>query len=189
VAGRQCDPGDRTSWGAFEMLDERSTAVQRQLAEQAAAMKDATGVEKIVGDLWATGMDEPRSTPRASSRSRPISTRSTRSPTRRRSPSYLRTSAAKGEATCSASARTPTSRIPHQHRLRHPGRPGPARQGLLLRQADKADKLAAYVAHIAKVLELSGIAAADAAKQAADVMAFEKRLAKVSKSSESCRAT
>ena len=25
-------PGDRTSWGAFEMLDERSQAVQRQLA-------------------------------------------------------------------------------------------------------------------------------------------------------------
>src|SRR3546814_16838774 len=27
-------PGDRTSWGAFEMLNERSIAVQRQLAEQ-----------------------------------------------------------------------------------------------------------------------------------------------------------
>src|SRR5690606_37631581 len=51
-------PGDRTSWGAFEMLDERSTAVQRQLAEQAAAMEGATGVVDIVGDMWATGMDE-----------------------------------------------------------------------------------------------------------------------------------
>src|SRR3546814_11010075 len=30
-------PGDRTSWGAFEMLTERSIAVQHQLAEQAAA--------------------------------------------------------------------------------------------------------------------------------------------------------
>ena len=53
-------PGDRTSWGAFEMLDERSTAVQRQLAEQAAADANATGVEKIVGDFWATGMDEAK---------------------------------------------------------------------------------------------------------------------------------
>ena len=50
-------PGDRTSWGAFEMLGERSKAVQRQLAEQAAAKTDATGVEKIVGDIFATGMD------------------------------------------------------------------------------------------------------------------------------------
>ena len=53
-------PGDRTSWGAFEMLDERSSAAQQQLAEQAAADKNATGVEKIVGDLWATGMDEAK---------------------------------------------------------------------------------------------------------------------------------
>src|SRR5699024_4988553 len=41
----------------FEMLAERTLAVQRQLAEQAAADDDATGVEKIVGDFWATGMD------------------------------------------------------------------------------------------------------------------------------------
>ena len=53
-------PGDRTSWGAFEMLGERSLAVQQQLAEQAAAMKGASGVEKIVGDFWATGMDEAK---------------------------------------------------------------------------------------------------------------------------------
>ncbi|MGH8026114.1 MAG: peptidase, partial [Pseudoxanthomonas sp.] len=53
-------PGDRASWGSFEVLGERSTAVQQQLAEQAAADKNATGVEKIVGDLWATGMDEAK---------------------------------------------------------------------------------------------------------------------------------
>ena len=53
-------PGDRSSWGAFDMLDERSIAVQRQLAEQAAADPAATGVEKIVSDFWATGMDEAK---------------------------------------------------------------------------------------------------------------------------------
>jgi putative endopeptidase len=50
--------------------------------------------------------------------------------------------------------------------------------------ADKKDKLEAYQAHVAKVLELSGIAADSAAKQAADVVAFETRLAKASKSRE-----
>ena len=50
-------PGDRTSWGSFEMLTERTLEAQRQLAEQAAANESATGVEKIVGDFWATGMD------------------------------------------------------------------------------------------------------------------------------------
>src|SRR3546814_19507303 len=53
-------PGDRTSWGAFEMLNESSIAVQHQLAEQAAADADATGVNKIVGDFWATGMDDAK---------------------------------------------------------------------------------------------------------------------------------
>src|SRR3546814_10529342 len=49
---------------------------------------------------------------------------------------------------------------------------------------NKADKLAAYERHIAKVLQLSGAPAADAAKQAREVVAFETRLAKASKSSE-----
>ena len=53
-------PGDRSSWGAFEMLAERSSAVQQQLAEQAAAKADATGIDKIVGDFYATGMDEAK---------------------------------------------------------------------------------------------------------------------------------
>src|SRR3546814_759859 len=50
-------PGDRTSWGAFEMLNERSIAVQRQLAEQAGAEDGASGARDLVGDFWATGMD------------------------------------------------------------------------------------------------------------------------------------
>ena len=49
-------PGDRSSWGAFDALAERSLSVQHQLAEQAAAQKDPTGVDKIVGDFWASGM-------------------------------------------------------------------------------------------------------------------------------------
>ena len=51
-------------------------------------------------------------------------------------------------------------------------------------KAENKDKLDAYQAHIAKVLELSGVAAADAAEQAKAVIAFETRLAKASKSSE-----
>src|SRR5690606_7525889 len=49
---------------------------------------------------------------------------------------------------------------------------------------DKADKLAAYQAHVAKVLVLSGVPAADAASQAKAVIAFETRLAKASLSAE-----
>src|SRR3546814_19291856 len=48
---------------------------------------------------------------------------------------------------------------------------------------NKADTLAAYERHIAKVLQLSAAPPADAATQARDVVAFETRLAKESKSS------
>ncbi|MEO7794027.1 MAG: peptidase, partial [Thermoanaerobaculia bacterium] len=51
-------PADRTSWGPGAMLVERSLGVRRQLAEHAAAMTNAAGVDKILGDFWATGMDE-----------------------------------------------------------------------------------------------------------------------------------
>ncbi len=61
-------PGDRTSWGAFTILAERSVAVQHQLAEQVAALQNPTGIEKIVGDFWATGMDEARINAQARSR-------------------------------------------------------------------------------------------------------------------------
>jgi putative endopeptidase len=50
--------------------------------------------------------------------------------------------------------------------------------------ADKKPIRDAFEKHIAKLFELAGTAAADAAKQAATVLAFETRLAKVSKSNE-----
>src|SRR5690606_3378231 len=53
-------PGDKTSWGSFEMLDERSEAASHGIVEAAAAKSGATGIEKLVGDLYATGMDEAK---------------------------------------------------------------------------------------------------------------------------------
>lgn len=50
-------PDDRTSWGSFQMLSERSQAVQKQLVAGASAQTDATGTTKLIGDIWATGMD------------------------------------------------------------------------------------------------------------------------------------
>ena len=41
-------PGDRSSWGAFEMLAERSLAGQRQLAEQAEASADVKALLQFI---------------------------------------------------------------------------------------------------------------------------------------------
>ncbi|MDI9239260.1 M13-type metalloendopeptidase [Lysobacter sp. LF1] len=175
-------PGDRTSWGAFEMLAERSTAVQRQLAEQAAADKAATGVQKIVGDFWATGMDEAKINQQGLA---PLQSRLdaiAALDTQEKVADYLRTSAAKGENVLFGfdsliDYDDPTMNI------------GVAFQGGLglpdstyYSDPKQKEKLAAYETHVAKVLELSGVPAADAAKQAKDVVAFETRLAKASKS-------
>ncbi len=176
-------PGDRTSWGAFTILDERSVAVQHQLAEQAAAMKNATGVEKIVGDFWASGMDEAKINALGISPLKADLDAIDALADKDAIANYLRTSAAKGENVLfgfgpEADFKNSSMNMAY------------ASQGGLglpdttyYTDAKKADKLKAYQAHVAKVLELSGVAAADAAKQAGDVVKFETRLAKASKSS------
>ncbi len=175
-------PGDRTSWGAFEMLNERSKAVQRQLAEQAAANTSATGVEKIVGDIYATGMDAAKINAQGiaplKSRLDAIATLDSKD----KVAEYLRTSAAKGENVLFAFGSSPDFKdstmniaIAFQGGLGLP-------DSTYYTDAKNKEKLDAYEGHVAKVLELSGVAAADAAKQAKDVVAFETRLAKASKS-------
>ena len=176
-------PGDRTSWGAFEMLDERSTAIQRQLAEQSAADTAATGVEKIVGDFWATGMDAARINAQGVE---PLKDRLTAIEALADGPAvaeYLRQTYARGEGGLfgfgpEADFDVPTMNIAY------------AMQGGLglpdtsyYTDADKAPVREQYVAHVAKMLELSGVPAADAATQAKSVLAFETRLASKSKSS------
>ncbi|OHE83143.1 MAG: peptidase [Lysobacterales bacterium RIFOXYA1_FULL_69_10] len=177
-------PGDRTSWGAFEMLDERSKAAQRQLAEQAAALEDASGVEKIVGDLWATGMNAEAINAAGITPIKGHLDAIAALDSSEAVAEYLRTSAAKGQNFLfgfgpEADFKDSANNIAY------------AMQGGLglpdktyYSDADKADKLAAYEKHVAKVLEMSGVAAADAATQASNVIAFEKRLAGVSKSQE-----
>jgi len=177
-------PGDRSSWGAFEMLDERSNAVQQQLAEQAAADTGATGVEKIVGDFYATGMDEAKIEDQGIKPLEPELAKIDAITDGAGVAEYLRQSAAKGQNVLfgfgsDSDFDNPEMNIAYafQGGLGLPDK-------TYYFDADKKDKRDAYVAHIAKVLELSGVPAADAASQSKDVMAFETRLAKASKSNK-----
>ncbi len=176
-------PKDRSSWGAFSILDERSVAVQHQLAEQAAAA-NGQGVDKIVGDFWASGMDEAKVNAQGIA---PLKADLAAIDGLKDGPAvaeYLRQSAAKGENGLfgfGAEADFKHSSMNMAYAMQ--GGLGLPDRGYYF-DADKKDKLNAYQAHVAKVLELSGVPAADAAKQAKDVVALETRLAKVSKSSE-----
>ena len=176
-------PGDRSSWGAFEMLAERSTAIQRQLVEQAAADADAGGIEKIVGDFWATGMDAETINAQGIE---PLKSRLAAIEALADGPAvaeYLRQTYARGEGGLfgfgpEADFDAPTMNIAYvmQGGLGLP-------DTTYYTDADKAEVRDQYVAHVAKMLELSGVPAADAATQAQSVLAFETRLASKSKSS------
>jgi len=176
-------PSDRVTWGSFEMLGERSTAVQRQLVEQAAADKNASGVEKIVGDLWATGMDEAKINAQGIDPIKADLAAIDALKDKEAIVAYLRSTAAKGQNGlfgfgANADFKDSSKNIAYamQGGL---GLPDPEYYS----SADNKAKLGEYQAHIAKVLELAGASAADAAQQAKDVIAFETRLAKVSKTS------
>lgn len=177
-------PGDRTSWGAFEMLDERSTAVQHQIAEQAAAKQNATGIDKIIGDFYATGMDQAKIDAQGIKPIEGKLAEITKLTDAASIAEYLRQSYAKGEGMLfgfgpEADFKNSSMNIAYASQ----GGLGLPDKGYYV-DADKKDKLDAYQKHVVKVLELSGIAAEDAAKQATHVIAFETRLAKASKSSE-----
>ena len=177
-------PADRSSWGPGAVLVERSLAVQRQLAEHAAADPNASGTDKIVGDFWATGMDEAKINSQGIT---PIQSRLAEIDALTDAASiaaYLRTSAARGEGFLfgfgpEADFKNSSMKIAYATQ----GGLGLPDKGYYF-DRDKQDKLQAYQAYAAKLLELSGVEAPAAAEQAKAVIGFETRLAKASRSSE-----
>ncbi|WP_074865876.1 M13-type metalloendopeptidase [Lysobacter enzymogenes] len=177
-------PGDRSSWGVSDVLAERSLAIQRQLADQAAADAKAGGVEKLVGDLWATGMDEAKINAQgiAPMKDELAAIDAVASP--EQLTAYLRESAAHGRNPLfdfAPEADFKNSSVNLAYATQ--GGLGLPDRGYYF-DADKRDKLEAYRKHVAKVLELAGASAADAEKQAKAVIEFETRLAQASLSSE-----
>ena len=177
-------PADRTGWGSFEILGERTTSIQKQLAEKAAASPNAVGVEKIIGDFWFTGMDEAKANAQGIQPMEPLLKTIDGLQGRDTIVDYLRQSAAKGQGVLFEFSVDPDFNKPdvnlayvYQGGLGLP-------DTTYYFDADKQNIRDAYVKHIATVLELSGIAAAGSQKQASAIMAFETRLAKVSKSAE-----
>ena len=177
-------PGDRSSWGVSEILNERSLAIQQQLAEHAAANRNASGIEKIVGDFWATGMDTARINAQGITPLTPQLKAIDALPDQASLATYLRERAAEGrnplfdfgpEADFKNSAMNIAYAM--QGGLSLPDK-------TYYFDADKADIRKAYETHVVKLLELSGVPTEAARAQAKDVLAFETRLAKASLSSE-----
>jgi putative endopeptidase len=177
-------PGDETGWGAFLVLRNRSLGVRQQLAERIAAEPNATGIDKIIGDFWATGMDDKKLNELGIA---PLKDRLAAIDALSDGPSiaeHLRTIAAIGENPLFAFGPQPDYKNSTQNvALAFQGGLG-LPDSTYYSLADKKPIRDAYEAHIAKLFQLAGIPVADATTQAKGVLAFETRLAKVSKSSE-----
>jgi putative endopeptidase len=177
-------PGDQTSWGTWDILAQRSLDIQRQLAEHVAALPAPSGIDKIVADIWLTGMDEARVNAQGLA---PLQERLAAIDALNDGPAiaeYLRKVAATGENPLFdffplADFKDSAMNLAYA-----------AQGGLGLPDttyyfaADKRSIRNAYAKHIARVLELSGVPSGEAVAQATSVLAFETRLARHSKSAE-----
>ncbi|MGN6512839.1 MAG: M13 family metallopeptidase [Lysobacteraceae bacterium] len=180
-------PADRTTWGSFEMLTERSLAASRQIAEAAAADKNASGVEKLVGDLYATGMDEAAVNAAGAKPLQPLLAKIDAIKTPADLAAYLREEFAQGRGDLFAfysNADFKNSQLviayADQGGLALPEKAYYLQDGPKPGDDSYKKIREAYVAHVSKQLQNAGIAQADADKQAQDVLAFETRLAKAS---------
>ena len=179
-------PADRTTWGSFEMLAERSLATQRQLVEGAAALPDAQGIEKLIGDLWATGMDEAAINAAGIAPIQPEIERIAALADPAGIADYLRESFARGEGFLFSFGPEADFKDATQV-IAYAGQGGlglPDRDYYLSDREDHQKARAGYQQHIAAVFTLAGASPEQAAAQATTVMAFETRLAKVSMSTE-----
>ena len=176
-------PADRTRWGSFDELREASLNVQHKIVEDAAskAARAAPGsIEQKIGYLYASGMDEARINRAGFDPIKPQLAHIDALKKPADIAGYIRDTYAKGEPVLfrfagNADFKDSNREIAYT-----------IQGGLGLPTADYYSKpdyekiRTAYVAHIAKLLELTGISATDAQLQAKDVLAFETRLAAVS---------
>ncbi len=177
-------PGDKTSWGPWDVLELRSLGIQQQLAERAASREAPNGIEKIIADFWVSGMDEARVNAQGLT---PLADRLAAIDALGDAAAvagHLRMLAATGdnplfeffpEADFKDSAMNMAYAL--QGGLGLPDK-------TYYFDADKQSIRDAYAKHVANVLALAGVPAELAAAQANTVLAFETRLARVSKSSE-----
>jgi putative endopeptidase len=177
-------PADRTTWGSFEMLDERSQAASRNIAETAAADKGATGVSKLVGDFYATGLDEAAINAAGLAPVQPMLDRIDAIKSPADIAQYLRDEFAAGRGEVfnffgEADFKDSSKVIGYAYQG---GLSLPEKAYYLEDGKDGAYKKIrdAYVAHASKQLQNAGVAKDAADKQAAEALAFETRLAKAS---------
>jgi putative endopeptidase len=176
-------PADQTRWGAFGILHEKSLLQQKQLLQNAAQdVKNHTGseLEQKLGKLYVAGLDTAAIDKLGYEPIKPQLAQIEALKTPADVADFIGTSYNNGDSyvfdfSSGADFKDATQQIGfvNQDGL---GLPTP---DYYLEPKYKAIR-DAYVAYVAKSLALTGTPAADASKQANDVLAFETSLAKAS---------
>ncbi|HEX5755450.1 MAG TPA: M13-type metalloendopeptidase [Arenimonas sp.] len=176
-------PADRTTWGAFPALGERSLHVQHEIAKAAAAGSWPEGsMEKKVGDFFAAGMDEAAIEAAGITPLQPALDRIDAIAASADITAYLREAYAQGNGMLfyvygGPDVKDSTINIAN---VGQGGLSLPERAYYLEDREDYVKIRAAFLEHVAKLMQLAGSDAASAKAQAEQVMAFETRLAKAS---------
>ncbi|MGC1551060.1 MAG: M13 family metallopeptidase, partial [Rhodanobacter sp.] len=176
-------PSDHTSWGAFDKLEEDSLNTQHDIVDAAAksvANATAGSIEQKIGYLYQSGMDDAAIEKAGFDPIKPDLDAIAALKDRAAIVDYLNQSAAKGESFVFDFG---SGADFHDAKMQI----GFANEdGLGLPTKDYYSKPEykdirdAYVAYIAKTLELTGVSEADAKTQAGQVMNFETMLANAS---------
>mgnify|MGYP003642227113 FL=1 len=176
-------PGDRTTWGAFPALGERSLQVQHEIAKAAAAGEWPQGsMEQKVGDFFAAGMDEAAIEAAGLSPVQPELDRIDALSSNADIPAYIGDAYARGQGMlfgfyAMADYNDSTTNIAYASQG---GLSLPERAYYLEDREDYKAARAAFVEHVAALMQLAGSDEETAKAQAQDVLAFETRLAQAS---------
>jgi putative endopeptidase len=176
-------PADRVRWGAFDELSEQSLEAQHKLAEAAARDADraaAGSVAQKIGWLYRSGMDEAAIEKAGFSPIQDELAKIAQLQNTAQIATWLGEAFAQGEGQgFQFGSGTDYKDARRQIAFAVQG-------GLSLPTPDyyTNDEYKnirdAYVAHVARLFELTGVPAADASRKAATVLAFETRLARAS---------
>jgi putative endopeptidase len=176
-------PGDRTTWGAFPALGERSLQVQHEIARAAAAGEWPQGsMEQKVGDFFAAGMDEAAIEAAGLAPVQPELDRIDALASNADIPAFIGDAYARGQGMlfgfyAMADYNDSTTNIAYASQG---GLSLPERAYYLEDREDYKAARAAFVEHVAALMQLAGSDEEAAKAQAQDVLAFETRLAQAS---------
>ncbi|OOG50184.1 M13 family metallopeptidase [Rhodanobacter sp. C01] len=176
-------PQDRTRWGAFDQLADASLNTQHDIVDAAsknAAQAKAGSIEQKIGYLYQSGMDDAAIEKAGFDPIKPKLDAIAGLKSGSDVADYITKSYAEGDGQVFQFG----AGADFQHADMQIAYANEAGLGLPTKDyysdAKYKDIRDAYVAYIAKTLELTGVAEADAKKQADDVLAFETKLAAAS---------